>query len=175
MDTLPTHLESVLGVTVSRVHQLEVGVFRADQVTGAPVVARLFSERRSPDAVRGDLSVEQLQAVGYPAERPFGSAPPSIHHGQSVLVTDFVRKVPKSAVPAGDQVAALGVLVGRLHRTVSPTGGADRPAGALHHYAEGAPADELRAARQWLRDIEPRVALADRKAARCAGAGSGRG
>src|SRR3954454_20565846 len=42
-----------------------------------------------------------------------------------------------------------------------PTGVADRPAGALHHYAEGTPADELSAARRWLRDLEPRVAVAD--------------
>jgi Ser/Thr protein kinase RdoA (MazF antagonist) len=163
VDTLPAHLEAVLDITVSRVHKLDVGVFRVDRVGAPPVVARLFSKRRPHHAVRGDLAVlQQLQAADYPAERPVGAEPLSIHDGQSVLVTDFVRKASKSAVPVGDQVAALGARVARLHGSMSPTGEADRPAGALHHYAEGAPAEELRAAQQWLRDIEPRVALADR-------------
>jgi Ser/Thr protein kinase RdoA (MazF antagonist) len=86
----------------------------------------------------------------------------SIHEGQSVLVTHFVREAPKPARPPGHPIVALGRLVGRLHRLGPPTGPADRPAGALHHYAEGTPADELRAARHWLRDIEPRVASSDR-------------
>jgi Ser/Thr protein kinase RdoA (MazF antagonist) len=162
VDTLPAHLEAVLGISVSKVHKLDVGVFRVDRTEGQPVVARLFSKRRSHHSVRGDLAVlEQLQAADYPAERPFGSEPLSIHDDQSVLVTHFVRKAPKSAVPAGDQVAALGALVARLHRSDSPIGEEDRPAGALHHYAEGTPADELHAAQHWLRDIEPRVAVAD--------------
>jgi Ser/Thr protein kinase RdoA (MazF antagonist) len=163
VDTLPAHLEEVLGIAVSKVQQLDVGVFRVDRLKGTPVVARLFSGRRPPAAALGDLAVlEQLQAAGFPAERPLGPEPLSIHDGQSVLVTHFVRKAPKSAWPAGDPVVALGALVGRLHRLTQPAGAADRPAGALHHYAEGTPADELSAARCWLRDIEPRVAVADR-------------
>ena len=137
-------------------------MFRVDQRTGTPVVARLFSGRRPHVAVLGDLAVlEQLRAAEFPAERPFGPGPLSIHDGQSVLVTHFVRKAPKPAWPAGDPVAALGALVGRLHR-LAPAGAADRPAGALHHFAEGRAADELSAARRWLRDIEPRIAVADR-------------
>jgi Ser/Thr protein kinase RdoA (MazF antagonist) len=163
VNTLPAHLEEVLGVTVSRVRQLDIGVFRVDRRTGTPMVARLFSARRAHAAVVGDLAVlKQLQAAEFPAERPFGPGALSMHDDQSVLVTHFVRGAAKPDVPAGDPVVALGALVGRLHRLARPAGAADRPAGALHHYAEGTPADELRAARRWLRDIEPRVAVADR-------------
>jgi len=162
VDTLPAHLEEVFGVAVSKVQQLDVGVFRVDRLQGTPMVARLFSARRAHAAVLGDLAVlEQLRAAEFPAERPFGPGPLTIHDGQSVLVTHFVRGAAKSDRPAGDPVVALGALVGRLHRA-RPAGAADRPAGALHHYAEGTPADELHAARRWLRDIEPRVAAADR-------------
>jgi Ser/Thr protein kinase RdoA (MazF antagonist) len=163
VDTLSAHLEEVFGVAVSRVQQLDVGVFRVDRLKGTPVVARLFSARRAHAAVLGDLAVlEQLQAAEFPAERPFGPGPLSVHDDQPVRVTHFVRGAPKSDWPAGDRVVALGALVGRLHRLARPAGAADRPAGALHHYAEGTPADELHAARRWLRDIEPRVAAADR-------------
>jgi Phosphotransferase enzyme family len=162
VDTLPAHLEAVLGITVTKIQQLDVGVFRVDRRPGTPVVARLFSERRAHGAALGDLAVlEQLRAAGFPAERPFGSKPLSTHDEQSVLVTDFVRAAPKSVAPIGP-VMALGALVGCLHRMALPTGAADRPAGALHHYAEGTPADEVRAARLWLRDTESRVADADR-------------
>jgi Ser/Thr protein kinase RdoA (MazF antagonist) len=162
VDALPAHLGEVFGIGVSKVRQLDVGVFRVDRLNGKPVVARLFSERRAHDAVLGDLAVlEQLRAAGFPAERPFDTKSVSIHDNRSVLVTDFVRGAPKSLAPVGP-VMALGALVGRLHRLAMPTGGADRPASALHHYAEGTPADELRVARGWLRDIEPRVADADR-------------
>lgn len=163
VDTLPAHLEEAFGIAVSRVRQLDVGVFRVDRLKGTPVVARLFPARRPHAAVLGDLAVlEQLQAAEFPAERPFGPGPLSVHDNQSVLVTHFVRGAPRPAWPAGDPVVALGALVGRLHQLAVPAGAADRPAGALHHYAEGTPADELRAARRWLRDIEPRVAAADR-------------
>ncbi|MGH9125369.1 MAG: phosphotransferase, partial [Acidimicrobiales bacterium] len=162
VDRLPAHLEEVFGITVAKIRQLDVGVFRVDRVKATPLLVRLFSERRPHAGALGDLAVlRQLQAAEFPAERPFGTEPLSIHEGQSVLVTDFVRAAPKSAAPARP-VMALGALVGRLHKLALPTGAADRPAGALHHFAEGTPADELGAARLWLQDIEPRVAAVDR-------------
>jgi len=163
VDTLPAQLEAAFGIVPARVQELDVGVFRVDRRPGTPVVARLFSARRAHEAVLGDLAVlELLRAAEFPAERPFGPEPVSRHDGQSVLVTHFVRAAPESARPAGDPIVALGALVARLHQAGRPGGAADRPAGALHHYAEGTPADELAAARRWLRDIEPRVAVADR-------------
>jgi Ser/Thr protein kinase RdoA (MazF antagonist) len=163
VETLPSHLEAILDIAVSKVSPLDVGVFRVDRGNGTPIVARLFSARRAHQAAHGDLAVlDQLRAVEFPAERPFGHHALSIHDDQSVLVTDFVRKAPKSLLPSGDPITALGAIVGKLHRLALPTGAADRPAGALHHYAEGLPADEICAAQRWLRDIEPRVAVADR-------------
>ena len=50
----------------------------------------------------------------------------------------------------------LGAIVGRLHGLAVPIG-ADRPAGALHHFAEGTMADELRAVAGWLDSIESRA------------------
>jgi hypothetical protein len=103
VGTLPAHLEEAFGIAVSKVQQLDVGVFRVDRLNGTPVVARLFSERRGNDAVLGDLAVlEHLQAAEFPAERPFGPESLSLHEGQSVLLTDFVRGAPKSIVPVGD-------------------------------------------------------------------------
>jgi Ser/Thr protein kinase RdoA (MazF antagonist) len=158
VDALPAHLEAVCEITVSKVRQLDVGVFRVDRQQGPPIVARLFSARRSDDAVHGDLAVlEQLRAAQFPAERPFDPHPLSTHEGQPMLLTYFVRRAPKPVLPPGDPITALGAAVGQLHRLV-PTGAAARPAGALHHYAEGLPVDELSAARRWLRDIEPRLA-----------------
>jgi Ser/Thr protein kinase RdoA (MazF antagonist) len=162
VDALPAHLEEFLGIAVAKVQQLDVGVFRVDRRAGTPVVARLFSAGRAHGAVAGDLAVlEQLGAAEFPAERAFGAEALSVHEGQSVLVTHFVRGAPGAGGAAGDPIVALGAVVGRLHGLV-PAGAADRPAGALHHYAEGTPGDELAAARGWLRDIEPRVAVGDR-------------
>ena len=79
---------------------------------------------------------------------PSMPAQPSNHENQAVLVTHCVRGAPKSDRRAENPLTALGALVGRLHRLEMPTGAADRPAGALHHYAEGTPADELSAARR---------------------------
>src|ERR1700691_1937200 len=46
VDTLPAHLEEVLGIAVAKVRQLDVGVCRVDRRPGAPVLARLFAARR---------------------------------------------------------------------------------------------------------------------------------
>ena len=106
-DTLPAHLEEALGIAVSRVRQLDVGVFPVDRLKGTSVVARLFPARRAHAAVLGDLAVlEQLQAAEFPAERPFGAGPLSVHDDQSVLVTHFVRGAPRPAWPAGYAASA---------------------------------------------------------------------
>jgi Ser/Thr protein kinase RdoA (MazF antagonist) len=161
-DTLPAHLEAAFGITATRVQQLDVGVFRVDRRPGTPVVARLFSARRAHEAVLGDLSVlEQLAAAGFPAERPLGAEPVSRHDGQSVLVTHFVRASPKSAWPAGDPVAALGALIGRLHAGAGPAGAADRPARGAAPLRRGQPRRRAQRGRALERDIEPRVAVAD--------------
>jgi hypothetical protein len=70
-------------------------------------------------------------------------------------VTEFVKGVPKPQRPPYP-IVTLGARIGRLHALPVPVG-ADRPTGALHHFAEGTLADELRAAAGWLEAIEARV------------------
>ena len=69
-------------------------------------------------------------------------------------MTGFVRQAPKAMRPAYP-IAALGAMIGQQHGLAVPAG-ADRPAGALHHFAEGSMADELRAAASWLESVEDR-------------------
>jgi len=86
VNTLPAHLERTYGITVSKVHQLDIGVFRVDQRGhGTPLVVRLFSVARPHAAAEADLAVLQyLAEKGFPAERPFGDHPLSAHHGQAL-------------------------------------------------------------------------------------------
>jgi Ser/Thr protein kinase RdoA (MazF antagonist) len=157
VDELPAHLEETYGITVTKVSQLDVGVFRVDQSTkGTALVVRLFSRARSYAAAEADLAVlRYLAEIGFPAERPVGARALSSHQGQAVLVTEFVKQVPKAKRPP-HPIVRLGAMIGRLHGVPVPAG-ADRPAGALHHFAEGTMVDELRAAAGWLDSIEARV------------------
>jgi Ser/Thr protein kinase RdoA (MazF antagonist) len=157
VDTLPAHLEQTCGITVTKVSQLDVGVFRVDRAErGTSLVARMFPAARRHAAAEGDLAVlEYLAEMEFPAERPFGDVAFSSHEGQAVLVTEFIKEVPKAKRPSYP-IVRLGAMVGRLHRLAVPAG-ADRPAGALHHFAEGTMGDELRAVGSWLDSIETRV------------------
>ena len=63
VDTLPAHLERTYGITASKVHQLDIGVFRVDQSGhGTPLVVRLFSVARPYAAAEADLAVLQYLA-----------------------------------------------------------------------------------------------------------------
>lgn len=55
IDTLQAHLHRVLGITVMKVHQLNVGVFRVDRQNAAPVVVRVFSDGRAHSGALGTL------------------------------------------------------------------------------------------------------------------------
>ena len=69
VDALPTHLADALGVRVTKLRQLDVGVFRVDRAKASPLVARLFSARRDHAAASGDLAVlEQLESCAFPAD-----------------------------------------------------------------------------------------------------------
>jgi Ser/Thr protein kinase RdoA (MazF antagonist) len=72
-----------------------------------------------------------------------------------LLVTEFVKAVPKAKRPPYP-IVTLGRMIGRLHGLRVPAG-AQRPAGALHHFADGTMADELRAATGWLDSTVARV------------------
>lgn len=163
-DTLPGHLEKSCGIAVAKVTKLDVGVFRVDRNDmGAPLVARLFSATRPFAAAEGDLAVlRYLAEIGFPAERPVADGALSRHQGQAVLVTEFIRQAPKADRP-GFGIVRLGAMIGHLHGLDVPAG-ADRPAGALHHFAEGTMADELRAAGDWLDSVENSGPASDTRA-----------
>jgi Ser/Thr protein kinase RdoA (MazF antagonist) len=163
-SALPGHLEKSCGISIARMTQLDVGVFRVDRSDGGtPLVARLFSASRPFAAAEADLAVlRHLKEIGFPAERPIVDGALSSHEGQAVLVTEFVRQAPKAQRPRFE-IVRLGAMIGRLHGLAVPAG-ADRPAGALHHFAEGTMADELRAAAGWLGSVEDRVPASGAKA-----------
>ena len=170
VDTLSAHLERAHGVTVATMTELDVGVFKIDRGDGAALVARLFSAARPYAAAQGDLAVlRHLAELDFPAERPMPGNPLTQHEGQAVLVTEFVKSAPKAKQPP-HPVVRLGARIGRLHGLEVPHD-ADRPAGALHHFAEGTMSDELRAAASWLDAIEthtagvPSAAIADLRVA----------
>ena len=157
VDTLPTHLEKARGITVTRCLRL---MWACSGSIGAPRACRSWrgcSRRRgSYAAAEADLAVlSYLAEIGFRSERPFGEQPLSSHAGQAVLVTEFVKEVPKAQRPPYP-VVRLGAMIGRLHGLPVPAG-ADRPAGALHHFAEGTMADELRAVAGWLDSVESTV------------------
>lgn len=156
LDGLREHLEKAHGITIAKTSQLDVGVFRIDRADGDPLVARLFAAARPHAEAEADLAVlEYLQQVGFRAERPYAPAALSSYEGQSLLVTEFVKGVPKSKQPRYP-IYRLGAMVGRLHRLDVPPS-AERPAGALHHFAQGTIADELEAVGGWLASIESGV------------------
>jgi Ser/Thr protein kinase RdoA (MazF antagonist) len=170
VDTLPAHLAQAHGITVVKMTELDVGVFKVDQSDGAAVVARLFSAARPYAAAEGDLAVlRHLAELDFPAERAVPSDPLTQHESQAVLVTEFVKAAPKAKQPP-HPIVRLGARIGRLHGMEVPND-ADRPAGALHHFAEGTMSDELRAATSWIDAIEmhtlsvPADAVADLRTA----------
>lgn len=158
VDTLPGHLEKAYGFTVTKMSKLDVGVFRVDRSDkGAPLVARLFSAARPHAAAEGDLAVlRYLAEVGFRAERPFGVGL-TTHAGQSLIVTEFVKEAPRPKRPPYP-IVRLGAMIGRLHGLEVPAG-ADRPSGALHHFAEGTLADELLTVAEWLDSMEVHVPI----------------
>jgi Ser/Thr protein kinase RdoA (MazF antagonist) len=160
---LPAHLEATYDIAVLKMVRLDVGVFRIDRRNGTPLVARLFSAARPRAAAEGDLAaLRYLAEVGFPAERPFAERPLTTHDGQALLITEFVRQVARPKRPPYP-IVTLGAMVGRLHGLPVPVG-ADRPSGALHHFAEGTMADELRAVAGWLEWLEARAPTASRDA-----------
>jgi hypothetical protein len=85
----------------------------------------------------------------------------SVLHGQSVLVTRFIPSRPSGG---GKSVGGFGSFLAGLHSLPLPAGAANRPSGALHHFAEGTREDELQAAQRWLDQTEARVPTGYRSA-----------
>jgi Ser/Thr protein kinase RdoA (MazF antagonist) len=161
LDDLPRHLAEVHGIEVAGVTRLDVGVLRVDRRDGPPWVARVFSSRRPMAAVEGDAAaLRHVERHGFPAERLAAEHPLSVLHDQPVLVTEFIASASRAT--AGRAAGGWGGVLARMHALPLPDGAADRPAGALHHFAEGTRDAELRVAGRWLDQIESRVARAGR-------------
>jgi methyltransferase (TIGR00027 family) len=155
-DSLASHLQATYDIGVERLHQLDVGVHRADLRDGRRWIARVFAASRPFDAAQAETSVLRFLAeAGFPAERCAHPEPVSAHHGQAVVVTEHVT----GKTPPASQATfrALGDLLGRLHALTPASGLALRPGGAWHHLAHGGPREEIVAATALLDDAGPRV------------------
>lgn len=131
LDQLPEHLSKSYGINVKKVTKLDNGVMRVDRGDGAPWVARVFPADRPPTEVKGDAAVLQfLGSRDYPAERCAGEV--TTHHGQGVLITEFIKGQQPSSTLAN--VRQMADLLGRLHALKGGPKATKRPSGGLHLY-----------------------------------------
>jgi Ser/Thr protein kinase RdoA (MazF antagonist) len=132
-DQLGRHLAEHYGIEVRATAQLDGGVHRIDRADGAPWVARLFTTSRPVEAVHGDAAVLRLVADhDFPAERCIAD-PVTVHHGQGVLVTEFVDGTNARGDERVELFRTLGAQLGRLHSIEVPSGHAGtRRAGSWH-------------------------------------------
>ena len=114
------HLEDEYGIRVSKMSELDQGVFRVSQPVGPAWVARIFPAARPVSAVAGDAEILRfLAGHRFRAERPAASDPVSELDGQGVLVTEYVDDVPRQQ--RRDEIRrlggfwTLGVMLGELH------------------------------------------------------------
>jgi len=140
---------------VTGIEQLDIGVFRVERRGGRDWIARVFPAARPLDAARGDADIlRYLEQADFPAERCAQPEPVTSYLGQAVLVTE--RVAGRATDGARTSLDLLGDLLGRLHALEPPT--AARPGGGWHHLVlQGAPLDELLAARSLLDDARPMV------------------
>lgn len=157
IDGLPGHLEATYGIVVKGLKQADIGVFRVGRRDGPDWIARVFPAARPIEAARGDAEIlEYLEDADFPAERLAHPEPVTSYCGQAVLVTEHAGR----AMGAGRvSFEPLGHLLGRQHAMAMPASGAGaRPGGGWHHLVlQGAPRDELAAARSLLDDARGRV------------------
>jgi Ser/Thr protein kinase RdoA (MazF antagonist) len=165
------HLEDEYGIQVSKMSELDQGVFRVSLPVGPAWVARIFPAARPVSAVGGDAEILRfLAGQRFRAERPAASDPVSELDGQGVLVTEYVDDVPRQQ--RRDEIRrlggfwTLGVMLGELHTLPAQgaPGAIARPGGAWHHLAEGLPRDEIAAAARILDEAEERIPAGERKA-----------
>lgn len=162
LDDLGPHLEKTHDISVAALTKLDVGVFKVDRHDGSAWVARVFSEARPRRAAEGDVAaLRYAEKHGLAAERLAVNEPLSELEGQQVVVTEFVVESTSKNRKRG---SLIDMIVEQHSLPVPSRGAAKRPAGALHHYAEGTRADELRAVGEWLDQIEGRVPSEDASA-----------
>lgn len=149
-DRIARHLRVRYGIAVSRLAELDLGVYRVDRADGPAWVARVFPAARAESAAAGDAEILRfLQRHGFPSERAATAEPLSVLDDHPVLVTEFVPGVPRAGRAAVIRdcggLRRLGELLGELHALPAADGAAARPGGAWHHLTDGGPADEIRA------------------------------
>jgi Ser/Thr protein kinase RdoA (MazF antagonist) len=169
VERLQSHLEATYGIAVTRISELDLGVFRVDQRSGPSWVARLFPAVRAVERAAGDAEILDLLAgCGFPAERCAvpDAASVSLLDGQGLLVTEHVNEVPRGErreeVRRLGGVRALAEMLGRLHALPAAGGAAARDGGAWHHLTDGRPEDEIAAAAGLLADAEGLVPDGDK-------------
>ena len=150
LDRLRPHLESVYGVRVAALTELELGVFRVERRDGPDWVARVFPAAKPVDAVEGDGRILRFLADhDFPAERCARAPAVTIYEGQGVLVTDHVAGTRARA--GARTFHRLGGLLGRLHTLPPGPGAVSRDGGAWHHLTlAGGPRAEIGAAIEFL-------------------------
>jgi len=162
VNELPGHLNATYGIKVTRIEELDLGVYRVDRHEGASWVARLFPAERPIEQTLGDAAILRFLAeLDYPAERCATAEPVSILEGQSLLVTELVPGVPRTdrrvAIRNAGGLAMLGWLLGYLHSLPITREAPRRPGGSWHHLADGAPRNEIAALRKLLDEAKHRA------------------
>ena len=99
---------------------------------------------------RGDAAIlEFLAGYEYPAERCAAPDPVSELHDQSVVVTEHLDAVPRSArreaIRQASGLRELGEMLGRLAALPAEGGAPGRAGGSWHHLTDGGPGEELAA------------------------------
>ena len=153
---LVEHFESRYGVEGADFHQLDAGVMRVERNDGPDWVARVFPADRSIEAVTGDAAtLAWLAQNGFPAERVAVDEPVSMLGSSPVIVTEFVhpvaRELRRTTVKEAGGLRELASMLSTLHALPLDERAPAQAGGAWHHAAEGLPAEELNAAREWVR------------------------
>ncbi len=166
VERLASHLRdrySVDATAVTKISQHNDGVYRVDQSSGDPWIARIHPPARPTGGVEGDAAILRfLEQHDYPAERLATADAVSDLDGASVLVTGFVDG--GQLVDGREKMSMMGDLLGRLHalgvdETVSRLGGA---AGDDPRW-EGSPTRDLMAALSFLDSVDAKVAPSSRE------------
>jgi Ser/Thr protein kinase RdoA (MazF antagonist) len=167
-EALRVHLVERYGFHTQTQFTFDQDVVLMRRDDGPSWVARVFPPERPVSAVEGDAAIlNWLAEIGYPAERCADPEPVSVLDGQPLLVTEAVPSVPRAqrraAIKDAGGIRGLGEMLGRLHTLPieAEPEELNRPGGAWHHMADGAPADELSVARRWLDEAEEQAAVRD--------------
>jgi hypothetical protein len=84
------HLEARYGIAVSRLAELDLGVYRVERADGPARVARVFAAMRPEVAAAGDAVILAfLAGHASGSERVAAPEPASVLDGHSVLVTEL--------------------------------------------------------------------------------------